>query len=158
MIMPMAEPPTTIRDMVHDDLPMVSDIERRSYEFPWSHGVFRDCLLAGYQNIVLVREEQVAGYAVLSVAAGEAHILNICIDPAIRSRGYGEKLLDELLFRARAAMVRQIFLEVRPSNDTALALYRKKGFHQVANRPAYYQASEGREDAAVLAKKLVTED
>ncbi|MDJ0793239.1 MAG: ribosomal protein S18-alanine N-acetyltransferase [Woeseiaceae bacterium] len=157
MIMPMAEPPTTIRDMVHDDLPMVSDIERRSYEFPWSHGVFRDCLLAGYQNMVLVREEQVAGYAVLSVAAGEAHILNICVDPAYRARGYGEKLLDELLFRARAAQVRQIFLEVRPSNDTALALYRKKGFHQVANRPAYYQASEGREDAAVLAKKLVTD-
>ncbi len=157
MIMPMAEPPTTIRDMVHDDLSMVSDIERRSYEFPWSHGVFRDCLLAGYQNMVLVREEQVAGYAVLSVAAGEAHILNICVDPAFRARGYGEKLLDELLFRARAAQVRQIFLEVRPSNDTALALYRKKGFHQVANRPAYYQASEGREDAAVLAKKLVTD-
>ena len=157
MIMPMAEPPTTIRDMMHDDLSMVSDIERRSYEFPWSHGVFRDCLLAGYQNIVLVREEQVAGYAVLSVAAGEAHILNICVDPAFRARGYGEKLLDELLFRARAAQVRQIFLEVRPSNDTALALYRKKGFHQVANRPAYYQASQGREDAAVLAKKLVTD-
>ena len=158
MIMPVAEPPVTIRDMTHDDLSMVSDIERRSYEFPWSHGVFRACLLAGYQNIVLVREEQVAGYAVLSVAAGEAHILNICVDPAFRARGYGEKLLDELLFRARAAMVRQIFLEVRPSNDTALALYHKKGFHQVANRPAYYQASEGREDAAVLAKKLVTED
>ena len=121
MIMPMAEPPTTIRDMMHDDLSMVSDIERRSYEFPWSHGVFRDCLLAGYQNIVLVREEQVAGYAVLSVAAGEAHILNICVDPAFRDRGYGEKLLDELLFRARAAQVRQIFLEVRPSNDTAIA-------------------------------------
>ncbi len=157
MIMPMAEPPTTIRDMLHDDLSMVSDIERRSYEFPWSHGVFRDCLLAGYQNIVLIREEQVAGYGVLSVAAGEAHILNICVDPALRARGYGEKLLDELLFRARAAQVRQIFLEVRPSNDTALALYRKKGFHQVANRPAYYQASEGREDAAVLAKQLVTD-
>jgi len=157
MIMPMAEPPTTIRDMLHDDLSMVSDIERRSYEFPWSHGVFRDCLLAGYQNIVLIREEQVAGYAVLSVAAGEAHILNICVDPALRARGYGEKLLDELLFRARADQVRQIFLEVRPSNDIALALYRKKGFHQVANRPAYYQASEGREDAAVLAKKLVTD-
>ena len=158
MIMPVAEPPVMIRDMTHDDLSMVSDIERRSYEFPWSHGVFRDCLLAGYQNIVLVREEKVAGYAVLSVAAGEAHILNICVDLAFRARGYGEKLLDELLFRARAAMVRQIFLEVRPSNNTALALYRKKGFHQVANRPAYYQASEGREDAAVLAKKLVTED
>ncbi|HSG97039.1 MAG TPA: ribosomal protein S18-alanine N-acetyltransferase [Woeseiaceae bacterium] len=153
----MAEPPTTVREMIHDDLAMVSDIERRSYEFPWSHGVFRDCLLAGYQNIVLVRDREIAGYGVLSVAAGEAHILNICVDPQYRSRGYGEKLLDELLFRARSASVRQVFLEVRPSNDRAIALYRKKGFHQVANRPAYYQAHEGREDAAVFAKKLVTD-
>ena len=158
MITPMAEPPVMIREMHHDDIAMVSDIERRSYEFPWSHGVFRDCLLAGYQNIVLVRGDAVAGYGVLSVAAGEAHILNICIDPEFRSRGYGEKLLDEMLFRARAASVRQIFLEVRPSNERALQLYRKKGFHQVANRPAYYQANKGREDAAVLAKKLVIDN
>ena len=157
MTTPIAEPPVTIRDMNHDDLSMVSDIERRSYEFPWSHGVFRDCLLAGYQNIVLVRGDVVAGYGVLSVAAGEAHILNVCVDPAHRSRGYGESLLDEMLFRARAASVRQVFLEVRPSNKPALALYRKKGFHKVAERPAYYQAHDGREDAAVLSKKLVTD-
>jgi len=158
MIMPMATLPATIRDMTHDDLSMVSDIERRSYEFPWSHGVFRDCLLAGYQNIVLVSEDRVVGYGVLSIAAGEAHILNICIDPELRSHGYGEKLLDEMLFRARAALVREIFLEVRPSNERAIQLYQKKGFHQVANRHAYYQANEGREDAAVLSKKLVIED
>lgn len=158
MITPMAEPPITIREMTHDDLPMVSDIERRSYEFPWSHGVFRDCLLAGYQTIVLDRDDAVAGYGVLSIAAGEAHILNICVDPAYRSRGYGEQLLDEMLYRARSAQVRQIFLEVRPSNERAIALYRKKGFHQVAARPAYYQAHGGREDAAVLAKKLVTDN
>ncbi len=158
MIRPIAEPPATIRDMVHDDLAMVSDIERRSYDFPWSHGVFRDCLLAGYQSVVLVREDRVAGYGILSIAAGEAHILNLCVEPALRSFGYGERLLDEMLFRARSASVREIFLEVRPSNERALALYRKKGFHQVANRPAYYQANKGREDAAVLAKKLVIED
>lgn len=158
MIRRLADPPTTIRDMQHGDLKMVSDIERRSYEFPWSHGVFRDCLLAGYRSIVLIREERVAGYGILSVAAGEAHILNLCVDPEFRSLGYGKRLLNELLFRARAASVREVFLEVRPSNKMALALYRKKGFYQVAKRPAYYQSHEGREDAAVLAKKLVIED
>ena len=157
MIIPMAQPPAVIREMNHDDLGMVSDIERRSYEFPWSHGVFRDCLLAGYQCLALIREDRVAGYTVLSVAAGEAHILNLCTDPDFRSLGYGERLLDEVLYRARSTSVREIFLEVRPSNETALALYRKKGFHQIAARPAYYQANEGREDAAVLAKKLVVE-
>jgi ribosomal-protein-alanine N-acetyltransferase len=155
VITPLAEPPAIIRDMVHDDLSMVSDIERRSYDFPWSHGVFRDCLLAGYQCVTLIRDERVSGYSILSVAAGEAHILNLCIDPEFRALGYGEKLLDELLYRARAAHVSDVFLEVRPSNATALGLYRKKGFYQIAERPAYYQASDGREDAAVLVKKLV---
>ena len=144
--------------MSSDDLPMVSDIERRSYDFPWSHGVFRDCLLAGYNCIVLECDERVAGYGILSIAAGEAHILNLCVDPNYRSYGFGERLLDQILLQARTAEVREIFLEVRPSNQTALALYKKKGFHQVANRPAYYQAQTGREDAAVLAKKLTFDD
>ena len=150
----MEEPPVEIRPMTHEDLSLVSDIERRSYEFPWSHGVFRDCLLAGYQCVVLVRDERVAGYGILSIAAGEAHILNLCVDPDHRAHGYGELLLDEILGRARGADVSEIFLEVRPSNETAIKLYKKKGFHQVANRPAYYQSQQGREDAAVLAKKL----
>jgi len=156
MIRPMKEAPVLIRDMTHDDLPMVSDIERRSYEFPWSHGVFRDCLLAGYRCSVLVRDERVIGYGILSIAAGEAHILNLCVDPEFRSAGCGERMLDMLLSQARAAAVREVLLEVRPSNTTALALYRKKGFFQVANRPAYYQSHEGREDAAVLSKKLAS--
>jgi len=155
VIRAMAESPTSVRDMTHDDLATVSDIERRSYEFPWSHGVFRDCLLAGYKSIVLLRDERVAGYGILSVAAGEAHILNLCVDPEYRSMGYGERLLDRLLSQARVSAVQEVLLEVRPSNKTALALYRKKGFYQVANRPAYYQSHEGREDAAVLSKKLV---
>ena len=158
MITPIREIPVEIRTMNHDDIAQVSDIERRSYEFPWSHGVFRDCLLAGYQCMVLERGGRVAGYGILSIAAGEAHILNLCVDPNYRAHGYGEQLLDAILLRARAAEVREVFLEVRPSNLTALALYRKKGFHKVARRPAYYQATEGREDAAVLAKKLTSND
>jgi ribosomal-protein-alanine N-acetyltransferase len=158
MIRSLAQPPVSIRTMGHQDLAMVSDIERRSYEFPWSHGVFRDCLLAGYHCIVLERDGRVSGYGILSIAAGEAHILNLCVDPNYRAYGYGEQLLDAILAQSRAAHVREIFLEVRPSNLTALALYRKKGFHSVARRPAYYQATEGREDAAVLAKKLIADD
>ncbi|HWM29621.1 MAG TPA: ribosomal protein S18-alanine N-acetyltransferase [Woeseiaceae bacterium] len=136
--------------MIHDDLPQVSDIERRSYDFPWSHGVFRDCLLAGYTCIVLDRGDAVAGYGILSVAAGEAHVLNLCVDPDYRRLGYGDRLLDEMLARAKSAAVKEIFLEVRPSNVNALSLYRKKGFRQIAHRRAYYQARYGREDAAVL--------
>jgi len=157
MITAIHEAPVFLRTMSHEDLSLVSDIERRSYEFPWSHGVFRDCLLAGYQCVVLERDGDVAGYSVLSIAAGEAHILNICVDPEFRSMGYGERLLDEVLFRTRTTSVREIFLEVRPSNINALALYKKKGFHKVSKRPAYYQAEDGREDADVLVKKLTAD-
>lgn len=154
MITPIQHVPVVARTMSHDDLPQVSGIERKSYDFPWSHGVFRDCLLAGYGCIVLDRDDAIAGYGILSVAAGEAHILNLCVDPDFRRLGYGDRLLDEILSRARAAGVREIFLEVRPSNLPALSLYRKKGFRQVANRRAYYQARHGREDAAVLSLVL----
>ncbi|MDH3439755.1 MAG: ribosomal protein S18-alanine N-acetyltransferase [Gammaproteobacteria bacterium] len=154
MIAPIRETPAEIRLMAHDDIAQVADIERRSYEFPWSHGVFRDCLLAGYNCIVLERGGDVVGYSILSVAAGEAHILNLCIDPKFRQMGYGEKLLDELLQRAAHEEVREIFLEVRPSNEAAIELYRKKGFRLIASRPAYYQAAEGREDAAVYSKLI----
>lgn len=154
MISRLEEVPVAVRSMSHDDLAMVSDIERRSYEFPWSHGVFRDCLLAGYNCIVLERGGHIVGYSILSVAAGEAHVLNLCVDPSFRSLGYGDRLLEEILGRARFAEVREVFLEVRPSNRNALGLYRKKGFHRIARRPAYYQSRDGREDAEVLSLKL----
>ncbi len=158
MITPVPEIPSRLRTMIHDDLPLVSDIERRSYDFPWSHGVFRDCLLAGYLCIVLERGDEIAGYAILSIAAGEAHILNLCVDPTFRALGYGTRLLSEILDRAHSAEVREVFLEVRPSNSGALSLYRKQGFRKIADRPAYYQARKGREDADVLAKTLKSED
>ena len=122
MITPIREVPVELRTMLHDDVAQVADIERRSYEFPWSHGVFRDCLLAGYHCIVIEREERVVGYSILSIAAGEAQILNLCIDPKFRQLGYGEGLLEEILERAVTAEVTEVFLEVRPSNSKAIAL------------------------------------
>jgi len=154
VIAPIREAPVGIRRMRHDDVAAVSDIEQRSYEFPWSHGVFRDCLLAGYHCIVVVRANSVIGYSILSVAAGEAHILNLCVDPLYRNLGFGERLLDKVLAFADKALVKQIFLEVRPSNAIAISLYEKAGFRRIAYRPSYYQASGGREDAAVFSKRM----
>lgn len=154
MITPAPRVPSQIRVMDNDDIGQVSDIEQRSYEFPWGHRVFRDCLLTGYHCIVLERTDTVAGYSILSVAAGEAHILNLCVDPRYRQLGYGEQLLDDILRRAALAEVKEIFLEVRPSNRKAIGLYRKKGFRQIADRPSYYRAYEGREDAAVFSKRI----
>lgn len=158
MISRIQEIPIQLRTMLPADLAHVTDIERRSYEFPWSHGVFRDCLLAAYTCVVLERGDDIVGYSILSVAAGEAHILNLCVDLDYRQLGYGDLLLEEILTRVKYVAVKQVFLEVRPSNIAAVSLYRKKGFRQIAARPAYYLARGGREDAAILSLLLKQHD
>lgn len=140
------------------DLGGVQHVEQTAYDYPWSRAVFRDCLLAGYYSLVLVVDGNVSGYAIMSIAAAEAHVLNLCVHPDIRRLGYGRRLLNALLFRAQDAGVKQVFLEVRPSNEAALALYRSTGFREIGIRPAYYQAREGRENAVVLSLPLAAAD
>ncbi len=147
-------PLTEIRSMCPLDLTVVTEIESDSYNFPWSYGVFRDCLLAGYQSLVLVISGTVTGYGIMSVAASEAHLLNLCVHPDAQRLGYGRRLLNALLVRAEESKVRQVFLEVRPSNQIALNLYHSAGFEQIGIRPSYYRAEEGREDAVILSIAL----
>jgi ribosomal-protein-alanine N-acetyltransferase len=100
---------------------------------------------------VLEVSGQLSGYCIVSIAAGEAHLLNICIHPSLQRLGYGRQLLLTALGQARDAGVETIFLEVRPSNDIAIALYRSLGFRLIGRRPSYYQADDGREDAVIFA-------
>ena len=144
--------------MQPSDLKGVSRVEHAAYEFPWSHGIFRDCLLAGYYSLILEIGGVVTGYGIMSIAAAEAHILNICIHPSAQRMGYGRRLLEALLRKAEESEATQVFLEVRPSNTAALNLYYSAGFSQIGIRPSYYQAHYGREDAVVLSLKLRTSD
>jgi [ribosomal protein S18]-alanine N-acetyltransferase len=139
-----------IRAMRDGDVSEVVDIERASYQFPWSEGIFRDCLRVGYTCRVASVGRRVVAYAVMSAGAGEAHILNLCVAQTHRCRGLGGRLLRLLIERAGAAGMRAAFLEVRPSNTAAIRLYLALGFEQVGMRRGYYQAVGGREDAAVL--------
>jgi ribosomal-protein-alanine N-acetyltransferase len=136
--------------MTEADVAEVFAVERASYQFPWSEGIFRDCLRVGYVCRVLALENRVIGYGVMSVGAGEAHILNLCVADACRCRGLGRRMLVYLLERGAAAGMSEAFLEVRPSNTAAIRLYQAIGFEQVGMRRGYYQAVGGREDAAVL--------
>lgn len=142
--------PPIIRSMRQSDIPDVAAIESSTYEFPWSSGIFRDCLLAGYTSVVLVRDGRIIGYGIMSVAASEAHLLNICIKQGFRRQGIGRMLLKYLLERARVIAADRIFLEVRPSNEPALHLYEKMGFRILGVREGYYKARHGNEDAVVL--------
>ena len=143
-------PQTAIRPMQASDLNGVQLVEQAAYDYPWSRAVFRDCLLAGYYSLVLDVDGTVSGYTIMSIASSEAHVLNLCVHPSIRRLGYGRRLLNALLFKAEDAAVKQVFLEVRPSNRAAINLYLSAGFEQIGIRPAYYQARGGRENAVVL--------
>jgi len=147
-------PEVIIRPMRVTDVGDVVAIERSSYQFPWSEGIFRDCLRVGYVCRVVTTNRQVMAYGVMSFGAGEAHILNLCVDHAYRCRGVGRRLLGSLIERATVARMSEAFLEVRPSNTGAMRLYLALGFEQVGMRRGYYQAVGGREDAAVLRRVL----
>lgn len=138
------------------DLPAVLDIESRAYKFPWTEGIFRDCLQAGYSAWVVHNPfSEIMGYALMSMAVGEAHILNLCVDPIYHQQGLGRFLLDHLTRIARGASCEILLLEVRRSNRAALALYDKAGFARVGERKAYYPAHKGaREDALLLSYPL----
>jgi ribosomal-protein-alanine N-acetyltransferase len=146
-----------IRVMKSSDLDEVAQIEACSYDFPWSRGIFSDCLLANYFTVALDKGGEIIGYAIVSAAAAEAHILNLCIDPDWRRLGYGQLLLDYLLEYAADTHIDRIFLEVRPSNAAAIQLYERQGFSQLGVRKAYYRAHHGREDALVLVKEIAAQ-
>ena len=147
-------PEVLIRPMMEIDLPQVAAVEQLSYAFPWSENIFRDCLRVGYTCRALDLSGRIIGYGVMSVGAGEAHILNVCVRDEFRNLGFGRRLLEHLLERAAASGVAEAFLEVRPSNLSAIRLYQHLGFEQIGIRRGYYQAPDGREDAIVLKREL----
>lgn len=136
--------------MTESDLDEVAKVEGRAYEFPWTHQIFRDCLRAGYGCFVLATHVEIIGYFVLSVAANEAHVLNVCVDPSEQGNGYGRRLMKRMLDLARWHRAERVFLEVRPSNPSAIKLYLDLGFRDIGRRPRYYPARNGREDAIVM--------
>lgn len=144
-----------LRPMTAADLDAVMAIELAAYPFPWTYGIFEDCLRAGYRAWVAAKASMVCGYGLLSAAAGEAHVLNVCVAESERRQGIGRLLLDRLLDEARNMGAQRVFLEVRPSNVEAVSLYNERGFHLITRRPNYYPSRSGREDALVMAMELL---
>jgi [ribosomal protein S18]-alanine N-acetyltransferase len=131
-------------------------IENAVYEFPWTEAIFKDCFKSGYTGLALDHQSELIGYGVLSAAAGEAHILNVAIDPKLRGCGLGKKLVTRLIDQARWHRSERIFLEVRRSNEAARKLYYKLGFNEIGERTGYYPGRKNREDAIVMALELMS--
>lgn len=147
-----------LRPMDHQDLTEVLHNERSAYSHPWTEGIFRNCLVSGYENWVMEQEGKLCGHVVLSFVLDESHLLNICVAPGYQGAGLGRELLSFAIQRAKRKGVTGMFLEVRESNMAAIQLYESAGFREIGRRRGYYPARRGREDALVMLLPLEHED
>ncbi len=143
-----------IRRLGMADVDQIFEIEQLAYPFPWSRSLFVDCIQVGYACFGLQIGKDLAGYTIFSWAAGESHLLNLCVHPHWQHRGFGSLLLEYTINQVTRLECESIFLEVRASNPRAATLYTNRGFKVIGERKSYYQAGENREDAIVMSLKL----
>ncbi|MDI6747437.1 MAG: ribosomal protein S18-alanine N-acetyltransferase [Rhodocyclaceae bacterium] len=136
------------------DLPEVVAAEQRIHRFPWTLGNFYDSLLSGHDAWLHRENGELLAFAVMMRALDEAHLLNISVVPERQRGGLGRALLDVLCDQARQAGMLRMLLEVRPSNQNAIAFYQRFDFVEIGRRRGYYPDSTGREDAIVMAKQI----
>jgi len=136
------------------DLAEVMEIENQSYEFPWTEGIFSDCLENHYLAMLYVQDKRILAYTVSQFIVDECHLLNLCVRQEARGQGLAKKMVRYLMNQARQRDMGSIFLEVRVSNDVAIHLYDKLGFNEIGLRRGYYPDKSGREDALVLAYEI----
>lgn len=145
-----------IRNMAEADLDEVMAIETDIYDYPWTRGIFQDCMRVGYLCHVLEQDDEVKAYSVLSVGVAEAHVLTLCVRPDSQRQGLGRMMMEYMLELASQGGAETILLEVRPSNASAIHLYHQLQFNEVGLRPDYYPSADGREDALIMARSLLS--
>ena len=139
-----------LRRLSDTDLDRIMEIELAAYPYPWTRGIFVDCIRVGYDCWGLQAGDELIGYCIQNHAAGENHLLNLCIAPEWQKQGHGRLLLGHAMRLARMQNCYCVLLEVRPSNPAGIRLYKKNGFVIVGERPDYYRSSKGRESAIVM--------
>lgn len=147
-----------VRAMKLEDLDAVFAIEQSVQVYPWTRNNFLDALNSGYLCCVDEAESgEICCYAILMLAADEGELLNIGVAATRQRNGFGRALLSEILNIARDRQVHRLFLEVRPSNVAAIALYRSVGFGEIGIRRGYYRNAGGCDDAITMACDLAGE-
>lgn len=138
------------------DVDRVLEIEEQVYSHPWTRGNFHDSLYSGHEMFALQdANEDLIGYYVLMSVVDEMHLLNFAISAQYQGLGYARILLDQVCASARGQQFISILLEVRVSNQRALAVYTRYGFAEIGRRKAYYPLAENRrEDAIVMRMEL----
>ena len=137
-------------------LDVVTEIERAAYDFPWTRGNFLDSMSAGYTLRVLrATPDNIVGYYIAMPGVDELHLLNLTVAPAAQRRGYARLMLEALRAQAVSLRARELWLEVRASNQRARAIYERFGFRNCGLRRHYYPGrGAAREDAVVMSLSL----
>ena len=144
----------TFRNLISVDVPAILEIENSSYEFHWTGQIFYDCLNSDYHCLGVELYGELVGYIVVSEVLDEAHLLNICFSGKWRNQSFGRVTLSWLFDFLVSRGIKHLFLEVRPSNLSALALYDRLGFEVIGVRKDYYPDENGREDALAMLKSF----
>jgi len=151
---PAVAPAIELSPMSLADVDAVLRIEIHVCPFPWGRGNFIDSIESGYSCWVCRVNGELVGYFVVMLAVDDAHLLTIGVGEKHQRQGYGARLLHQAMQVARKGGSKLLLLEVRPSNEKALAMYQQFGFQQIGVRRGYYPALGGREDALVLTRSL----
>ncbi|MCP4430309.1 MAG: ribosomal protein S18-alanine N-acetyltransferase [Gammaproteobacteria bacterium] len=142
------------RRMEIDDIDTVMQVETKVYTYPWTERIFKDCIRVGYDCWLALDDDYIVAHAVISVAAGESHILNISVAENYQGHGIGKQFIEFLVDIARNKKASMILLEVRQSNMAAISCYHATGFNEIGCRKDYYPAENGREDALLFAREI----
>lgn len=144
----------SFRRMEMSDVDHVLAVENEVYQFPWTERIIQDCIRVGYDCWLALEGESIVAHAVISVAAGESHLLNLSVRARHQGNGIGRAFTRFLFDVARNKRASVMMLEVRTSNLSAINCYNACGFNEIGSRKDYYPANNGKEDALLFAKEL----
>lgn len=141
-----------INPITPTDFDRLFEIEQAAHLVPWSRGTLLNNQGERYVNLKLEIDRKIVAFAICQTVLDEATLFNIAVDPKFQGKGYGKRLLSELILQLKQQGVRTLWLEVRESNRPAQQLYTALGFNEVTIRKNYYPTQTGgRENAMVMA-------
>lgn len=147
-------PEITIREATPQNLVAIRAIEQASHLSPWSEKQLLDSIHGEHNCRLLLIDNKLCAYLILSAVVDEMEILNIAVSPDNQRKGLASYLMRDLIQLARQQAIARVFLEVRQSNQAAIQLYQKHGFQRVGLRKNYYAGSQGREDGLLMRLEL----
>ncbi len=146
-----------IRWMIRRDMAEVLEIERKSFEFPWSEEDFIRCLRQrNCIGMVAECDDQVVGFMIYELHKSRLHILNFAVHPDYRGRHIGAQMVEKLIGKLSSQRRNRILLEVRETNLAAQVFFRSTGFRAISVLREFYEDTP--EDAYLMEYRFRAEE